>query len=138
MKIVKLVPTPNWRKLQGVWEISYHETAGEEDTAKSKWMLEVRGDTYTFTAGELNLKGRVKIDSTKSPKQVEFATEEEDGVHEYTGIYELNSDTFKTCDVAKGKDRPCEFKTKDPTGQVAVVEAGQGERHRRPEAYRSF
>ena len=111
---------PDLMKLQGKWQITYHETAGEEDTAECKWTMVVRGDTYTFTAGDLTLKGRVKIDSTKTPKQVEYATEEDDGVQEYVGIYELTADTYKTCDVVKGKDRPTDFKTKDPTGQVAV------------------
>ena len=111
---------PDLTKLQGRWEIVYHETAGTEDTAECKWTMTVRGDTYTFTAGDLTLTGRVKIDSTKKPKQIEYATREADGVQEYAGIYELDGDTYKTCDVAKGKDRPTEFKTKDPTGQVAV------------------
>jgi uncharacterized protein (TIGR03067 family) len=111
---------PDLQKLQGTWEIVYHETAGEEDTADSKWTMVFKGDKYTFKAGDVTLTGRIRIDSTKSPKQVEYATEEDDGVQEYVGIYELNNDTYKTCDVAKGKARPTEFKTKDPTGQVAV------------------
>lgn len=111
---------PDLKHLQGKWEIGYHESAGEDDTEQSKWTMEVRGDTYTFRAGDVTLKGRVRIDSTKSPKHVEYATEEDDAVLEYVGIYELNADTYKTCDVAKGKARPTEFKTKDPTGQVAV------------------
>jgi uncharacterized protein (TIGR03067 family) len=111
---------PDLTKLQGKWEIVYHETAGEEDTEKSRWTMEVRGDKYTFTAGELKLTGRVRLDSTKKPKQVEYATTEDGDVQEYSGIYELGGDTFKTCDVSKGKDRPTEFKTKDPSGQVAV------------------
>lgn len=114
------VPDPDLKKLQGKWEIVYHETGGEEDTENCKWTMEVRGDTYTFKDGKLTLTGRVKIDSTKSPKQVEYATQEDDSVQEYAGIYELDGDNYKTCDVAKGKGRPAEFKTKDPTGQVAV------------------
>jgi uncharacterized protein (TIGR03067 family) len=111
---------PDLKKLQGKWEIVYHETAGEEDTEGSKWTMEVRGDAYTFTAGKVTLTGRVRIDSTKAPRRVEYATTEGDEVQEYVGIYELDGDTYKTCDVSKGKDRPTEFKTKDPTGQVAV------------------
>jgi uncharacterized protein (TIGR03067 family) len=111
---------PDLTKLQGKWEIAYHETAGAEDTAECKWTMVVRGDEYTFTAGEVTLRGRVRIDSARTPKRVEYATAEDDGVQEYTGIYELTGDTYRTCDVAKGKERPADFKTKDPTGQVAV------------------
>ncbi len=111
---------PDLTKLQGKWKIVYHETAGEVDTEKHKWTMEVRGDRYTFAGCEQKLTGRVRIDSTKKPKQVEYATDEDGGVQEYSGIYELDGDSYKTCDVEKGKDRPTEFKTKDPTGQVAV------------------
>lgn len=111
---------PDLTKLQGKWEIVYHETGGAEDTAECKWTMTVRGDRYTFTAGDVTLSGRLRIDSTKTPKHVEYATREEDGLQEYVGIYQLTGDTYKTCDVAKGNDRPTEFKTKDPTGQVAV------------------
>lgn len=111
---------PDLKKLQGKWEIAYHETAGEDDTEVSKWTMEVRGDRYTFKAGDVTLTGRLRIDSTKSPKQVEYATEEDGELQEYIGIYELDGDTYKTCDVEKGKTRPTEFKTKDPTGQVAM------------------
>src|SRR5262245_31206860 len=111
---------PDLKKLQGKWEIVHHETAGEEDTEECRWTMEVRGDEYTFRAGTLTLKGRVRIDSTKTPKRVEYATTVNDEVQEYVGIYELDGDNYKTCDVVKGKERPTEFKTKDPSGQVAV------------------
>ncbi|MCI0700585.1 MAG: TIGR03067 domain-containing protein [Planctomycetia bacterium] len=111
---------PDLKKLQGKWEITYHETVGVEDTEDNKWIIEVRGDKYTLTVCGKTLTGRVKVDSTKTPKQVEYATEEDGEVCEYVGIYELTADTFKTCDVLKGNERPTEFKTKDPTGQVAV------------------
>ena len=111
---------PDLTKLQGKWEIVYHETGGAEDTAECKWTMTVRGDKYTFTGNGQTLTGRVRIDSTKTPRQVEYATREEDGLQEYVGIYELTGDRYKTCDVSKGNERPTEFKTKDPTGQVAV------------------
>jgi len=112
---------PDLKKLQGKWEITYHETAGVEDTKEHKWTIEIQGDKYTLTIGEQKLIGRLRLDSTKTPKQVEYATDDDDGaVQEYVGIYELDGDTYKTCDVAKGKKLPTEFKTNDPTGQVAV------------------
>jgi uncharacterized protein (TIGR03067 family) len=113
-------PDPDLRKLQGKWEIAYHETGGEVDTEETKWVMEVRGDRYTFTDGKVKLNGRVRLDSSCTPKRLEYATQDGDDVQEYSGIYELDGDRFKTCDVEKGRPRPTEFKTKDPTGQVAV------------------
>jgi len=113
-------PDPDLKKLQGKWEITYHETAGVEDTKDHQWTMVVRGDRYTLTVEGKTLLGRVRLDSTKKPKQVGYATEEDGELLEYIGIYELDGDTFKTCDVEKGRERPTEFKTKDPTGQVAV------------------
>jgi uncharacterized protein (TIGR03067 family) len=112
---------PDLKKLQGKWRMTYHETAGVADTDKHPWTMEVKGCEYTLCIGTQKLTGRVRIDSAKSPKQVDYSTDDDnDEVQEFVGIYVLDGDTYKTCDVVKDKTRPTEFKTKDPTGQVAV------------------
>ena len=114
-------PDPDLKKLQGKWRISYHETAGEDDTQDCVWEIEVKGDTFTLTADGTTTTGTIKIDSTKKPKEMEYTVEDDDGTATFVGIYELEGDTYKTCDVEKGKDaRPTEFKTKAKTGQVTV------------------
>jgi uncharacterized protein (TIGR03067 family) len=114
-------PDPDLKKLQGKWRISYHETAGEDDTQDSVWEMEVKGDKFTLTADGTTTTGTIKLDSAKKPKEQEYTIEDDDGTATFIGIYELEGDTYKTCDVEKGKDaRPTEFKTKAKTGQVAV------------------
>jgi uncharacterized protein (TIGR03067 family) len=112
---------PDLRKLQGKWELVYHETAGVDDTKELKWTMEVRGDRYTLAVEGQELPGRIRVDSTAPLKRLDYATEELNGdLLEFVGVYELTGDTLKTCDVAKGKPRPTALKTSDPTGQVAV------------------
>jgi uncharacterized protein (TIGR03067 family) len=114
-------PDPDLKKLQGKWRISYHETAGADDTQDCVWEIEVKGETFTLTADGTTTTGTIKFDSTKKPKELEYSVEDDDGTATFVGIYELEGDTYKTCDVEKGKDaRPTEFKTKAKTGQVAV------------------
>src|SRR5436190_9843592 len=114
-------PDPDLTKLQGKWRLTYHETAGADDSQDNVWEMVVKGDKFTLTADGTTTYGTIKLDSSKAPKQVEFTVEDEDGDGTtYVGIYELNGDTYKTCDVEKGKEsRPTEFKTKAKTGQVA-------------------
>lgn len=112
---------PDIKKLQGKWEITYHETAGVEDTKDNKWTMEVKGNRYTLTDpdGE-KTTGTVTLDSSKNPKHLHYTIDGDDGASEFIGIYELSDTEYKTCDVDKGKDRPTKFKTDDPTGQVSV------------------
>ena len=86
------------------------------------WKISRRGIEYTLTADGTVTTGTIKLDSTKKPKQLEYTAENDDETSStYVGVYELDGDTYRTCDVQKGKDeRPTEFKTKAKTGQVAV------------------
>jgi uncharacterized protein (TIGR03067 family) len=116
-------PDPDLKKLQGKWRISYHESVGVDDTQDCIWEMEVRGDRFTLTADGTTTTGRIRLDSTKKPKELEYTVEDSDTdeVTTFVGLYELEGDTYKTCDVEKGKDaHPTEFKTKARTGQVAV------------------
>jgi uncharacterized protein (TIGR03067 family) len=114
-------PDPDLKLLQGRWKITYHETAGEKDTDENLWEMEVKGDRYTLTADGTRTTGTIKLDSSKTPKQLEYTVGDEDTPTTYHGIYELSADVYQTCDTEKGVDpRPTEFKTKARTGQIAV------------------
>jgi uncharacterized protein (TIGR03067 family) len=115
-------PDPDLQKLQGKWRLTYHSVAGIEDTIGVVWELEVKGDKYTLKADSTTTTGTIKLDSSKKPKQLEYTAEnDDDTMGTFVGIYELDADTYRTCDVEKGKDdRPTEFKTKAKTGQVVV------------------
>ena len=115
-------PDPDLQKLQGKWRLTYHSVAGVEDTIGVVWELEVKDDKYTLTADSTKTTGTIKLDSSKKPKQLEYTAEnDDDTMGTFIGIYELDGETYRTCDVEKGKDdRPTEFKTKAKTGQVVV------------------
>jgi uncharacterized protein (TIGR03067 family) len=115
-------PDPDLKLLQGKWKITYHETAGEKDTGEHLWEMEVKGDRYTLTTDGVTTTGAITLDSSKTPKQLEYTVEHDDEtVTTFHGIYELGGDVYQTCDTEKGVDpRPTEFKTKAKTGQIAV------------------
>ena len=115
-------PDPDLQKLQGKWRLTYHSVAGVEDTIGVVWELEVKDDKYTLTADSTKTTGTIKLDSSKKPKQLEYTAEnDDDTMGTFIGIYEFDGETYRTCDVEKGKDdRPTEFKTKAKTGQVVV------------------
>jgi uncharacterized protein (TIGR03067 family) len=111
---------PDLKLLQGTWRIAYHETAGADDTLETIWEMEVKDDRYTLSADGIITRGTIALDSSKKPKQLDYSIDDEETTT-FIGIYELMGDTYKTCDVEKGKDqRPTEFKTKAKTGQIAV------------------
>jgi uncharacterized protein (TIGR03067 family) len=115
-------PDPDLQKLQGKWRLTYHSVAGIEETIGVVWELAVKDDKYTLKADNTTTTGTIKLDSSKKPKQMEYTAEnDDDTMGTFIGIYELDGDTYRTCDVEKGKDdRPTEFKTKAKTGQVVV------------------
>ena len=121
-KKADLQPDPDLKKLQGKWRLAYHELAGHEDSENILWELEVKDDQYTLTADGTTTNGTIRLNSSKKPKQLEYTAEnDDDTMATFVGIYEIDGDTYKTCDVEKGKDAvPTEFKTKAKTGQVAV------------------
>lgn len=111
---------PDLKLLQGTWRISYHESAGMEDTQEVIWEMEVKDNEFTLSADGITTRGTIELDSSKKPKQLQYTIEDEETTT-FIGIYELIGDTYKTCDVEKGKDqRPTEFKTNAKTSQVAV------------------
>lgn len=113
---------PDLAKLQGKWRLVSHRPAGGTETRDAIWELRVKGDRYTLSADGTTSTGVIRLDSSKTPKQLDYTVVDEDGeVTAYLGIYELDGDTYRTCDVEKGKDaRPTEFRTDAKTGQVAV------------------
>src|SRR5262245_56124992 len=96
---------PDQRLLQGRWKLTYHEAAGQKDTIENLWEMTVTGDRYTLSADGTTTTGTIRLDSSKSPKVVEYTVEhDDDSETTYHGIYELNRDVFRTCDTQKGVD----------------------------------
>jgi uncharacterized protein (TIGR03067 family) len=112
-------------KLQGAWTCVYMERNGKAIPVEKyrDGRLVMEGDTFTYTDRKhLVSRGIRKLDPTKSPKALDDTHAE--GVFKgrtYLGIYELNDDTFKTCNGSFGQPRPTSFVTTPGSGLLLVV-----------------
>ncbi len=117
--------TDDMQKMEGNWTLVSGETEGkplpEQDVKNSK--LTIVGDTYTVQLGDMGVKkGTQKLDSTKTPKQIDARDTEGPTVGENLGIYEFTADgDFRVCFASTGKSRPTEFVTKPGDGQFIHV-----------------
>jgi uncharacterized protein (TIGR03067 family) len=98
--------------LQGRWKLTSFVSDGK-DITKEKGAVEVviKGKEYSWSVdGKVTDKGTITLDSSKNPKGIEYTgTFGEYRGRTFIGIYTLDKDTYKTCDVPKGKDRPTDF-----------------------------
>jgi uncharacterized protein (TIGR03067 family) len=100
---------------QGTWVLE--SGIGNGKPFKSEYIgkvtLTVSGDRYTIVGGKgigTSGAGTIKIDATKSPKEVDStATEGQDAGQVYLGIYEIRGDKQRACFAAPGEPRPTEF-----------------------------
>ena len=106
--------------LQGEWSMVSGEIDKQplpENYVKDATRL-VKGDETTVTInGQIWMKAKFTIDSTKKPKTIDY--EVSDGPAKgktLLGIYELDGDTIKFCYASPGKDRPKDFATEKGAG----------------------
>jgi uncharacterized protein (TIGR03067 family) len=85
--------------------------------------LFMEGDTFTYKLGNrVVVRGIRKLDPSRTPRALDDThTEGTFKGKTYLGIYELNGDTFKTCNGGPGQDRPKSFATKPRSGLLLVV-----------------
>ena len=111
-------------RLQGTWSRASAEVNGKptpEDELK-KTTLIIEGDHYTLRTPEGDRRGTIKLDPTKSPKQVDLIPSEGPNKGKtLAGIYELDGDTLRYCLTLTGKERPTEFASKPGSGQGLFV-----------------
>src|SRR5262249_16780294 len=105
--------------IQGAWGYATLELDGkaipEQSLGGSK--LEIAGNKFTSTTGEVVYKGTVKLDATQKPKTIDLMfTEGPEKGNTALGIYELNGDTWRICLTVTAKERPKEFATKSGSG----------------------
>jgi len=118
------------QKLQGTWLtvslVSEGKTVVDENQPPkpgpvtkliyegNKWIVKV-GDKTVAT-------GTVKIDSTKTPKEIDIL-DESGAIDDKSklAIYELEGDTYKYCIAPAGKPRPTEFSAKEGSGNALIV-----------------
>ena len=80
------------------------------------------GSKHTVKVGDETLVGIHRMDSSKSPKEIE-STDTEGPLkgQKYLGIYKWENGVWTVCFAAQGKDRPKEFTTKSGTGEIMHI-----------------
>jgi uncharacterized protein (TIGR03067 family) len=111
-------------RLQGHWEMSALVVNGEKRPAEliKSGKLDVKGERYTVDLGGSVATMTVKLDETKTPKQIELTPTEGDQKGKPSlGIYKIEGDTFTMCreSVPNGK-RPTAFASPAGAGQILV------------------
>jgi len=106
-------------KLKGTWQRVSAEVNGKKANPMEleKTFLIIEGDRYTLQTPDGVRKGTLKIDPSKSPKQIDIVSaggpNKGKTLH---GIYELKGATLRYCVAEPGKDRPTEFTGKAGSG----------------------
>ncbi len=112
-------------KMQGEWTMDSVMRNGdiipEEFLMSGK--LVVKGDTYKVSLNEQGATATFKLDSEKSPKQIDLTYT--DGPQKGTtikGIYALDGETLKVCrGLAPETERPKKFEAPADSGLIYVV-----------------
>ena len=111
-------------KFQGTWTVASMELDGkplpEENRKKIK--LTIKGENFTFDAGDGAEPGLYKIDPTKEPKELNIViTEGNDKGKIYLVIYKFEGDKMVQCMELSNKNRPREFTGKAGSGCALEV-----------------
>ena len=104
-------PSGDLAKIQGRWT----GMVGPEKNVPLTLVIEGTKANASFTrpdGTDVALKGKIKIDESKSPKQMDwtgFVRPDGNDAEDNLGIYELDGDTLKVCNGGPGNDRPAKF-----------------------------
>src|SRR5437867_3191274 len=106
-------------KLQGTWDIVSLEVEGRamaEHGFKGSQIV-VQGNKFNSLSMGATYKGKLKVESAKTPKRLDLMFEEgpEKG-NKSLAIYELDGDSWRICLTVTAKDRPTTFATKPGSG----------------------
>jgi uncharacterized protein (TIGR03067 family) len=103
-------------KLQGTWVITAAEIGGKiiQSPARSTFTFD-KDKVVMKDEGSPDKKGTIKLDTGKSPKQMDLTSSDPKDKEVMQGIYELQGDTLKIAYSAKGPKgiRPASFDSKD-------------------------
>jgi uncharacterized protein (TIGR03067 family) len=118
-------------KIQGVWELTAVERDGQpvpDELIKLRPLkITFEGDKFLFQEGQGGVgpaeTGLFKLDSTKTPKQIDVSELGPTKKNGLVGIYELKDDSLKLCtspveDDGTKPDRPSEMKS---AGRMLVM-----------------
>jgi uncharacterized protein (TIGR03067 family) len=109
------------KKLVGTWEEVSHVDNGKalpaDELKGTTVVIDASGKWEAFKNGTSFLKGTVKLDPSKKPKEADYAIDGSDMVAK--GIYEVDGDTWKHCFGLK--ERPTKFESKEGSESHYVV-----------------
>jgi uncharacterized protein (TIGR03067 family) len=113
------------KALQGTWVYESLEWQGKKFTADQikSTTITFDGDKVTMKIGDkVTMSGTFKVDSTKSPKAIDFTVTEGEGKgNVLLGIYKFDGETITTCMNLGGTERPKEFKSTEVSGTTVAV-----------------
>jgi uncharacterized protein (TIGR03067 family) len=113
------------KKIDGSWtgvSIVRDGNAMPEDEAKNVLVTFKDGKYEVKQGGQMIGKGTIKVDTSKTPYQVEIMVEEgENAGQTELGICEVKDDSMKICFADPGKPRPTEFESKAGSGNHFVT-----------------
>jgi uncharacterized protein (TIGR03067 family) len=99
------------KKLEGTWKGEFEGKKFEMKMEKDKFTV-----TFSFGDNDIVFKGKIKIDPSKKPKEIDLTVEEGKDFQGKTsqGIYEVDGDSLKWCANEPGMDtRPKAFPDKE-------------------------
>jgi uncharacterized protein (TIGR03067 family) len=109
-----------WKNLSGTYVMvsgeSRAEKLSEERLKEAKMTIE--GEKYTATFGGDSVMGKLKVDPTKMPKEIDATDSEGKTI---LGIYKLDKGQLTVCFASPGKERPRAFSIKAGTGEFIHV-----------------
>ncbi|MBI3823695.1 MAG: TIGR03067 domain-containing protein [Planctomycetes bacterium] len=112
-------------RMQGTWVVVSLNEKGKPIAADETKLLEftIEKDTFTaFDKGKVVVKYQIKLDSTKTPRQIDFTylVGEDKGKTE-PGIYAFDKDQLKFVLNEDKKDRPTVFEGKETEAYSVLV-----------------
>jgi uncharacterized protein (TIGR03067 family) len=98
--------------LQGTWEATSAWRNGKEAPPEqvAKHILRIKGDRCEYEMFRTILRGKLKLNPAKSPKEANFVHADKS---ERNMIYELKGNTLRLCFPTRSPDRPTGFHAKD-------------------------
>lgn len=104
---------PELQPLQGDWSMTSGTTDGFPipPTIRASCRRVCKGDHVTVTAaGQVILNSRISVDSTSTPRTIDYELlEGPDKEKKRLGIYLVKDDMFLSCFGAPGRERPNDF-----------------------------
>jgi uncharacterized protein (TIGR03067 family) len=100
------------KAIEGTWVVVSMKSRGEAEKMEGTMTLTFAGDKVTLKHEDRTKEGKVRIDATTNPKQLDITPDDKDDAP-MKGIYELTGDSLKICTVEeKDGQRPASFDSK--------------------------